>query len=68
MSEKKKKRNSAKTKITKLKGKLKLKDLEISLVPIETENLWLREHPYMTSDDFGPFLTYLPTLIRWFTK
>ena len=24
----------------------------------------LREHPHMTSDDFGSFLTYLPTLIR----
>ena len=22
------------------------------------------EHPHMTSDDFGPFLTYLTTLIR----
>ena len=22
----------------------------------------IREHPYMTSDDFGSFLTYLPTL------
>ena len=22
------------------------------------------EHPHMTSDKFGPFLTYLPTLVR----
>ena len=27
----------------------------------------LREHSYMTSDVFWVFLTYLPTLIRWFT-
>ena len=27
----------------------------------------IRERPHMTSDDFGPFLTYWPTLIRWFT-
>ena len=26
-----------------------------------------REHSYMTSDVFWVFLTYLPTLIRWFT-
>ena len=25
----------------------------------------LREHPHMTSDDFGSFLTYLPTQIRY---
>ena len=28
---------------------------------------YLREHSYMTSDVFWVFLTYLPTLIRWFT-
>ena len=27
----------------------------------------LREHSYMTSDVFWAFLTYLPTLIRYFT-
>ena len=27
----------------------------------------LREHSHMTSDDFWVFLTYLPTLIRYFT-
>ena len=27
----------------------------------------LREHSHMTSDVFGVFLTYLPTLIRYFT-
>ena len=27
----------------------------------------VREHSYMTSDVFGGFLTYLPTLIRYFT-
>ena len=27
-----------------------------------------REHSYMTSDVFWVFLTYLPTLIRWFTS
>ena len=25
----------------------------------------LRGHPHMASDDFGSFLTYLPTLIRY---
>ena len=28
------------------------------------KNTPFREHPYMTSDDFGPILTNLPTLIR----
>jgi len=28
---------------------------------------WIREHSYMTSDVLGAFLTYLPTLIRYFT-
>ena len=28
---------------------------------------WFREHSYMTSDVFRAFLTYLPTLIRYFT-
>jgi hypothetical protein len=28
---------------------------------------WIREHSYMTSDVFWAFLTYLPTLIRYFT-
>ena len=27
----------------------------------------IREHSYMTSDVLGVFLTYLPTLIRYFT-
>ena len=27
----------------------------------------VREHSYMTSDVFRAFLTYLPTLIRYFT-
>jgi hypothetical protein len=31
------------------------------------DGISLREHSYMTSDVFWVFLTYLPTLIRWFT-
>ena len=27
----------------------------------------IREQSYMTSDVLGGFLTYLPTLIKWFT-
>ena len=30
-------------------------------------NCQVREHSHMTSDGFGVFLTYLPTLIRYFT-
>ena len=30
-------------------------------------NSYLWEHSYMTSDAFWVLLTYLPTLIRWFT-
>ena len=29
--------------------------------------IFIREHSHMTSDVFGVFLTYLPTLIRYFT-
>ena len=40
----------------------------VCLVPTQMNKIYcqVRDHPYMTSDDFGPFLTYLPTLIRWF--
>ena len=33
----------------------------------EGPDTWLREYPHMTSDDLGPFLTYLPTLNRLIT-
>ena len=38
--------------------------LKFIMCKLEIELNFVREHPYMTSDDFGPFLTYLPTLIR----
>ena len=33
----------------------------------ELNSFWLREHSHMTSDVFGWFFIYLPTLIRYFS-
>ena len=34
---------------------------------LHINKITIREHSYMTSDVFWGFLTYLPTLIRYFT-
>ena len=37
----------------------------IFLPSLALTNVYIREHPHLTSDDFGPFLTYLFSKIRW---
>ena len=47
-------------------GNGKTVSLDNFLGKVDTYLRWVREHSYMTSDVFRAFLTYLPTLIRYF--
>ena len=40
--------------------------MKVSYFNLHIHKFSIGEHSYMTSDDFWAFLTYLPTLIRYF--
>ena len=42
-------------------------EIKVVMDSYEEEDNWIGEHSHMTSDVLGVFLTYLPTLIRYFT-